>query len=475
MKKTIIKLAVILILLTPLSNAEESLENVSRESKMLLQLKQKLAETEYRYFSLQNNKEKAKEGLDEVEKAIESLEGAIKNINANISETESEIINVKSQIEKKKLEVKKTEKNIEKLALSIEDQKEIVSNLLRFLYVRRDIYYDGADVNPIKVLASNDSISTTLQKVTFLDLMEAENALQIDKLADLDTALKENWQNLRKKKKELDALDAKLAEELLNLEIQKEGQTNLLNETKGDEAVYKAMLENSDLREEELIKEIEIYERNVKEMEERLSGVKGALSDDEKKIIEQIEAEASDDFEVADAASELEFDWPVSPARGLTAHFIDSAYVALFGVQHYALDIRANHGSPIFAPADGIVYTLVFDDKSTRYAYIMVAHRKGVMTVYGHISGSSVKAGEYVKRGAIIGFTGGTPGTVGSGVRTTGPHLHFEVWQDGVRVDPLKYLPLSNVPLDDLPQEYIKDIQDKLEQEIREIQNALNS
>lgn len=475
MKKTIIKLAMILILLTPLSNAEESLENVSRESKMLLQLKQKLAETEYRYYSLQNNQEKAKEGLEEVGEAIESLEGAIKNINLNISETESEIINVKSQIEKKKLEVKKTEKNIEELAMSIEDQKEIVSDLMRFLYVRRDIYFDGADVNPIKVLASNDSISTTLQKVTFLDLMEAENALQIDKLANLDTALKENWQNLRKKRKELDSLDAKLAEELVNLEVQKEGQTNLLNETKGDEAVYKAMLENSDLREEELIKEIEIYERNVKEMEERLSGVKGALSDDEKKIIEQIEAEASDDFEVEDAASELEFDWPVSPTRGLTAHFIDSTYVALFGVQHYALDIRANHGSPIFAPADGVVYTIVFDDKSTRYAYIMVAHRKGVMTVYGHISGSSVKAGDYLKRGDIIGFTGGTPGTIGSGVRTTGPHLHFEVWQDGVRIDPLKYLPLSNVPLDDLPQEYLKDIQDKLEQEIREIQNALNS
>ena len=42
-----------------------------------------------------------------------------------------------------------------------------------------------------------------------------------------------------------------------------------------------------------------------------------------------------------------------------------------------------------------------------------------------------------VLRGQVLGKTGAMPGTPGAGVRTTGPHLHFEVWQDGVRVDPL--------------------------------------
>ena len=41
---------------------------------------------------------------------------------------------------------------------------------------------------------------------------------------------------------------------------------------------------------------------------------------------------------------------------------------------------------PIYAPADGIVFSVVFDKTSTKYAYIMIAHRKGVMTLYGHIS-----------------------------------------------------------------------------------------
>jgi hypothetical protein len=73
----------------------------------------------------------------------------------------------------------------------------------------------------------------------------------------------------------------------------------------------------------------------------------------------------------------------------------------------------------------------------------------------------------------MIAFTGATPGSVGAGARTTGPHLHFEVWQDGARVDPLLYLPLEEVPSEDLPDSYIEEMQNDLENEIRQIQEAL--
>ena len=120
-----------------------------------------------------------------------------------------------------------------------------------------------------------------------------------------------------------------------------------------------------------------------------------------------------------------------------------------------------------------MVQNVVFDPTSTKYAYILIAHRKGVMTLYGHISATAVAVGDYVTRGQVIGFTGGSPKSIGAGVRTTGPHLHFEVWQDGVRVDPLRYFPLSEVPLEMLPEEYLDNIQSILEEQIKEIQVAL--
>ncbi|HLG25309.1 MAG TPA: M23 family metallopeptidase, partial [Candidatus Gracilibacteria bacterium] len=87
-------------------------------------------------------------------------------------------------------------------------------------------------------------------------------------------------------------------------------------------------------------------------------------------------------------------------------------------------------------------------------SYIILAHAGGFMTVYGHVSELRVEAGEKVFAGQTIGLTGGTPGTKGAGVMTTGAHLHFEVMKGGKYVDPLDYLPLTLLPMDSLPEKY---------------------
>ena len=86
----------------------------------------------------------------------------------------------------------------------------------------------------------------------------------------------------------------------------------------------------------------------------------------------------------------------------------------------------------------------------------------------------NVKVGDFVKRSDVIGLSGATPHTIGAGFRTTGPHLHFEVWQDGARVDPLKYLPLDQAPMDSLPEQYLNQLKITLEDQIKEIQRELN-
>src|SRR3989338_581266 len=449
------------------------LTEVVQQSSLLLQFKQKLAQIQYRFTLLQENVESAKESILDLDEAITNLEMVIANLDDQIKDANKQILDVKSQKERKSMEVEALEEDIQILELQLEDQKVLVGELMTLLYVKRDIYFDDEGVNPVKVLASPGSVSETLQKITYLDLIEAENQSQINKMVTLSTDLSYKWGELRIKKEELEALDVRLADELTRLEGERLAQEELLDEMMGERAVLEAMLESADEREDELLNEIKIYEKNVKMMEEKLAGSTGLLSEDQKMLIEKIEQEMLENFNAEEAADFLELDWPVSPGKGLTAFFNDSGYVAAFGVDHYALDIRANSGTTIFSPADGVVQNVVFDPTSTKYAYILIAHRKGVMTLYGHISATAVSVGDYVTRGQAIGFTGGSPKSIGAGVRTTGPHLHFEVWQDGVRTDPLRYLSLEEVPLDTLPEEYLDKIQKLLEAQIKEIQAAM--
>jgi murein DD-endopeptidase MepM/ murein hydrolase activator NlpD len=133
-----------------------------------------------------------------------------------------------------------------------------------------------------------------------------------------------------------------------------------------------------------------------------------------------------------------QFNWPVYGS--VSAGFHNSAYQKNFGVPHEGADIVVAQGTPVASAADGVVFT-VRDGGATGYSYILIGHRDGYATLYGHLSVLSVKAGQEVSKGAIIGLSGGTPGTRGAGPMTTGPHLHFELIKGGVNIDPLGVLP----------------------------------
>jgi len=98
---------------------------------------------------------------------------------------------------------------------------------------------------------------------------------------------------------------------------------------------------------------------------------------------------------------------------------------------HSGLDFHGGEGLPITAPAAGMV---VFTGPLTvRGNVTIIDHGWGVYSGYWHQSGIQVQAGQTVEQGQIIGLVGGTG-------RVTGPHLHWEIWVNGVQVDPLDWL-----------------------------------
>lgn len=134
---------------------------------------------------------------------------------------------------------------------------------------------------------------------------------------------------------------------------------------------------------------------------------------------------------------EVLFAWP------LAEHTITAGWYYSDGSLHRAIDLRAAVGTPVYAAEDGTVdWVQAWDGKSTsgnqsygNLVRIRHADYNGgkLQTLYAHLQRVTVKNGQAVREGEVIGYSGNTG-------NTTGPHLHFEVRLSGTRCNPLNWL-----------------------------------
>ena len=98
---------------------------------------------------------------------------------------------------------------------------------------------------------------------------------------------------------------------------------------------------------------------------------------------------------------------------------------------HWGMDFTAPRGTPIYATGDGIVKRA--DNRAAGFGkHIRIDHGFGYVSLYAHMSKYKVKRGQKVKRGEIIGYVGNTG-------RSAGPHLHYEIFKDGKKINPLNF------------------------------------
>ncbi|TYQ00023.1 peptidase M23-like protein [Tenacibaculum adriaticum] len=100
--------------------------------------------------------------------------------------------------------------------------------------------------------------------------------------------------------------------------------------------------------------------------------------------------------------------------------------------KHYAIDIVAKTDTPVKAIADG---TVVFSEWTAETGYVlMIQHANEFISVYKHNGNLLKQQGDFVKSGEVIASVGST------GELSTGPHLHFELWNNGYPVNPINYI-----------------------------------
>ncbi|WP_104734615.1 M23 family metallopeptidase [Hanstruepera ponticola] len=98
---------------------------------------------------------------------------------------------------------------------------------------------------------------------------------------------------------------------------------------------------------------------------------------------------------------------------------------------HWGMDFTAPRGTPIYATGDGVVTRA--DSNSAGYGkHIRIDHGYGYVSLYGHLYKYNVRKNQKVKRGDLIGFVGSTG-------RSEAPHLHYEIFKDDQRINPINF------------------------------------
>ncbi|MEP0263385.1 M23 family metallopeptidase [Dokdonia sp.] len=114
------------------------------------------------------------------------------------------------------------------------------------------------------------------------------------------------------------------------------------------------------------------------------------------------------------------------PVKGIISSGYDSE------LKHYAVDVVTEKDEPVKAAADG---TIIFASWTADTGHVLIIeHANNLITVYKHNASLSKEQGDLVKAGEVIATVGNT------GELTTGPHLHFELWNNGYPINPINYI-----------------------------------
>ena len=138
---------------------------------------------------------------------------------------------------------------------------------------------------------------------------------------------------------------------------------------------------------------------------------------------------------VPTAASKTKINWrvPLRSAYTVTSEHDEQRSPPKYkkSYRHQGIDLAIYQGAPVVATADGLVTVNSKNDNSGNF--LMMDHGDGFTSVYAHLLLASAGAGSRVKAGDVIGYVGSTG-------NSTGPHLHFEIRENGKSVDPRKYI-----------------------------------
>ena len=223
---------------------------------------------------------------------------------------------------------------------------------------------------------------------------------------------------------DLRALQAEIAGKKADLETQRAGQ----EEAKASLEATRADLDSQRAEANALVAEIQANEDEYQDALDAVEAEEEAIQAEIVRLSQELAAANGDTGSAALGG----YIWPVSSRRITSPFGPRNTGIPGASTNHKGVDIGGvGYTTEVHAAKAG---TVIVSQRSSSYGeYVVVSHGSGNTTLYAHMSSRKVSVGDYLDQGDVLGITGST------GI-SSGPHLHFEITENGNRVNPLNYL-----------------------------------
>ena len=374
-------------------------ENITNENKL------NENSTENRTLTLQEQQNQVKENLNNANIQLQYVENELTSSLIQVQKLQDRIDQYQAKLDEVNEKYQKLQNQVEEHQKKLDTVQESYNRKNEALKQRLVAFYKSGSINFLDVLMDSNNIIDFVSRYYL-----------IKKMTEYDA---KSMEEIEKQKQEIEKVTNELKESKANMKLTKadaEQQTVVLTNTK---TILENQISSLTESEQSLKSQIDIYKKQQEELENLIQ------------------------YAIRSSTYELRYSGGIMVWPTLTTSYITSQYGSrLHPIQgiiknHAGIDIGGSTGNPVYAAADGVI---IYSQYNTGgYGnLVMIDHGTNsegvkIVTLYGHGNKLLRNVGESVKQGELIM-------EIGSTGNSTGPHVHFEVRENGVAVDPKKYL-----------------------------------
>ena len=326
--------------------------------------------------------------INKVKNERKTVAMAIEDLDKRLNQAEDELSSVENQLFQLENQIALTTRELERASTEAANQKELLKKRVR-------VMYENGNAGYMSVILNSTSFSEFISNVDFLKKIISFDMNLLNKMKSYRDSVEEKKTKLASELEEKERLKNEIGKKKEQVETTKQVKEMTLKEILSD-------LKELERQEDKLLEQSKEIAKKIVELQSKEKYIGGELG------------------------------WPAPGYYKITSQYGNRNHPILKKKKmHTGIDIAVPSGTSVIAANAGKV---IYSGYNGGYGNtVIIDHGGKISTLYAHNSKLLVKVGDKVEKGKVISKSGSTG-------LSTGPHLHFEVRENGQHVDPMKYL-----------------------------------